>query len=78
MEEVLTLTIEYVIGKEKDDLMLMIHNITKQKNTPFNEQHVTWPGLKQCLEKIGRDDIVEMLQDKTLLTKGKSYTLVHI
>jgi len=70
LEEVLKLTIEK-IGEDEENLMMNLADFTGQNNQPFFKQHIPWPELKHCLEKIGRRDIIRMLQDETLLTKGK-------
>jgi len=53
-----------------DALLGMLPNYC-ELNRPFKKWSIPWLELKKALELVERNDIIELLLEQTLLTKGK-------
>ena len=68
LQEVLELVSED-IGDQMDELQEILSKYC-EIDKPFARWIIPWMELKEALEHVERNDIAELLQKQTLLTKG--------
>ena len=61
-----------------DISLLNINNDEKMRNVlQYHHENISWKNLKTQLNKIGNNNIVQRIENETLITTGKYKHLIH-
>jgi len=68
LREVLEIVLKNI--KSKTAILECLSGYAKNDEQPFCDWNIPWPELKSFLHLTGRNDIINLLQETTLLTRG--------